>query len=442
MAPPLVRAEMWVDQSTFPECHGVVTASQRSDYHRHWCRDNVLVVSFERRVGFVVGVALISGASAIGLTASCSHGNYDGSFDASALDGGQAAVGEDAAVVISRTVQPEMDTTVTTADTAFEITILKGTFTSPTTVEIKTLAERPLDNGLIVPTYAVAAGSEPPKLPVQVSFRGNANNTLLIPSLQKPDGTFGPLPVVGAGNQTNNGGPNPVQTNPWWGLTKTFGTFSLEHVAVAPKAAFYDYSNTGCTSCCASNGGPGGANATSYQGGCGCANPTDPNPGCFIKNCADLVASAARCVALDSTISQSLSCQTPACLKCMAMGGPGCSNCNFSGQTTCSPNQPCCVDKSNLGNPDMCLGSGASCRGLTVTCEQQADCKSGTTCCVVGQETLCVESCPAPQRVCTISGNECADAGVDAGDGGDAGACQASTYCPFGTCGAPPAACD
>jgi hypothetical protein len=59
---------------------------------------------------------------------------------------------------------------------------------------------------------------------------------------------------------------------------------------------------------------------------------------------------------------------------------------------------------------------------------------------------LCAASCPGPQRVCSIisgmSSGECADAGVAPADGGVAGACQVSTYCPFGTCGAPPAACN
>jgi hypothetical protein len=379
---------------------------------------------------------------------SCTYGDYDGSFDSAGLESAVSDAGGDAAVgpPVSKSVVPDQDVVLQTADAVFDVTILKGTFSAATTVTITQLPDRTLDTGLIVPVYTVTAGTEEPKRPIQIIFHGSSNNgpggsVDVIPAIQGADAAYTTLRVVGVGNvrtQTStNGG---VNVYPFWGITKKLGTFSLVATTSAPQPKFIDGVPNACTSCCVVNAMMGNSfNGAAYAGSCVCAGATDPNPECFIKNCSDPEAAGARCGQLEQIAATSISCKPASCNGCMG-GGGGCPAQCQGGNVACG-SSACCVDKSNTAQPGNCFGTigptTTTCGGFIARCEKKADCKTGE-CCVVGNETLCVDKCPDAQRLCSED-TDCA--GLDAGtpDGG----CQKATnkYCPFYTCGDPPAAC-
>jgi hypothetical protein len=367
---------------------------------------------------FVVASAAVAAGSFGAASASCTYGSYDGSFDSAGLEiSTEGQAGDGGGVVASRSVPPDQDMVVSTPDGVFDITILKGTFSAAVTVTITQLPERTLQaNQLIVPVYAVTAGAEAPKQPVQVTFRGNASNGKqggLGPALQRAGGQWEFLAVVGADYQSGG------QSQPFWGLTKELGVFSLKASLGTPSPTFFE-TKGGCMAGCGQNAGnPNGYTAGVVDKSCFCAGSTAPDPSHFIPACADLEAAKARCATLDATESSSLPCHPATCDNC---GGPN----------TCNQ-QVCCAQKA--GN--QCISAGNACGGFVIRCTADTDCKSGRHCCAVGQETLCVEeACGGSQRVCTNAG-DCADAGVDAGDS----ICVPSPTCPIRTCGALPAGC-
>ncbi len=412
--------------------------------------------------------AAVASAATSASVASCSYGNYDGTFDSAALDTGNGT-SEAGAATVTRTIPPDQDTQVTSLDSAFDVTFLKGTFSAPTDITITQLADLTLGDGLIVPVYRVsAAGVTEPNLPLQVAFHGNANGKTVAPAHQLADGSYAFLPILGGGqNFTNKGsGPSSGPSATYWGITDkdtAFGVYSLKEAVSLPTTGFSEATGE-CMSCCAQNGGS--FTAAAVEGSCVCAQPTDPNPTCFIGRCADPQAAAARCVALDNTAPNNLDCQPLFCKQpdvcCMGNppmsagccqnnpGLPGCKNCTGSppgcggGMSNCPGQQPCCVDSTNPNQPDSCLQAGSACNANTfaVRCEHDGDCRDGRAkCCAVAGGTLCLppEQCPVAQRVCSQD-TECADAGPDL-DAGIDGACQLNRYCPFGTCGPPPKGC-
>jgi hypothetical protein len=362
-------------------------------------------------------------AGAVALAAACSHGNYDGSYE-----GGVGGGSEGGVVVVERVVQPGQSDTLTAPNRVFEVTIAAGTFPSAATVTVTARADVVLDNGVVVPVYDVHATQEP-KQPIQVVFYGNGqptggggiNDRTPVAALQEGT-TFKPLPIVGSSNG--------AQTGAYWGLSKSFGTFSLALVAgVQGSGLFADIPLTCTAACC----GAKGSQSSAFKGGCYCASA--PDHACFLEHCKDLDVAATRCTAIAS--SANLGDVT-----CKAFGaqcpGPGCGDypnngfCTTGGTGTGpgSGSQACCVTPGNHGK---CANSPQACTGFAVRCTAANNCPLGSSCCVFDSESYCAKDCPPSKRACTDNG-QCVDAGAEGGT------CQGGG-CPVGVCGALPAGC-
>jgi hypothetical protein len=371
----------------------------------------------------VIFASATIGPGVFALALSCSHGDYDGSYQGG-FDGG---AGEGGTVAIERVVQPGTGESLATANNVFEVTIAAGTFTSPATVTISTRAERTLDNGLIVPVFEVRA-TQDPKKPIQIVFHGAgqqgggspSNDRSPMPAIQSGT-TFSPLPMVGSSNGN--------QTGSYWGLSKTFGTFSLALVTGVTAGAFVDTPSTCTAACCGSKG----ATTSGFKGGCYCGSA--PDHACFLEHCPDLDLAAERCtgIAVSTAFGD---------LTCKAFGaqcpGSGCGDYPNNGFCTTgsagmgmgSSPQPCCVTPGKHGK---CVNSPQLCAGFAARCTTANHCPTGTSCCVFDNESYCAKDCPPDKRACNDNA-ECADAGADGGS------CQGGG-CPVGVCGTLPAGC-
>jgi hypothetical protein len=359
---------------------------------------------------------VIAGAT-IAMLGACKSGDYDGSFDGS-IDGGPSAEGSTA----SRMVQPDKTETVASADGVIDVTFGAGTFATAATITITSAGEQTLDTGLIVPIYVVSADKVPAKF-FQVSLHGNGNangvgpERALVPA-QESAGTYKPLLMTGA--PTTGGG----SSSSFWGLTKTFGTFSLTYVTNIQVSSFPEIS-TSCTGqCCpAMNNNQ----VSGFSNGCFC--PTSPNLDCFLQHCTDLEAPAARCAALATANSTgSVECK-PFNANCQT--GGGCAGyagfCGNGGSGGPNNFNACCVVKGG----GTCAPS--VCAGFAARCTKDTACPPDSQCCVFESESYCAKDCPAAQRACATNA-DCTDAGPDAGT------CQGGR-CPVGVCGIPPEAC-
>jgi hypothetical protein len=371
----------------------------------------------------VVGSAALFAVVATNASAGCTHGNYDGSFDGS-FDGGTTLEGSTA----TRVVQPDKTETFATSDGVFDVTFGPGTFAQPATITITAGGEQTLDIGLIVPIFAVSADQPPMKL-FQVSFHGSntvgggLQNRALVPALSTT-GLFQGLPIAGT---SAVGGPTQV----FWGLTKTFGTYSLALVTEPQSGGFAD-NPTSCTGQCCHL--MNNAEIVGFAGGCFCSSA--PDLACFLEHCSDLTAAAARCTAIAaSNTVGSVSCAPFGTANCP---GPGCMG-SFPGMCGVggggggggggvNNTNTCCILNRSTGT---CATS--SCAGFAARCTATTPCPVGTKCCVFASESYCAADCPEAQRACA-SNADCADAGADAGT------CQGGG-CPVAVCGTPPEAC-
>jgi hypothetical protein len=367
---------------------------------------------------FVVTASSVAGA-AVGSLAACKNGEYDGSYDGSFDAGSSTTDGS----TTTHVVQPDKTETFASSDGVFDVTFGAGTFAGPATVTITSAGEQTLDTGLIVPIYVVASDKPAAKF-FQVGFRGSGNpngnqiDRVLVPAEQLA-GTFKSLAIAGT---QNSGGSNGT----FWGLTKTFGTFSLVTVANVQGAGFADIA-TSCTGQCC--GTTNGAGVSGVAGGCFCSS--GPNLACFLEHCADLDAPAARCSAIGAANSVgSVDCRPFGAVNCP---GPGCPSyqgmCGNGGGGGTNNLNVCCVINKNSGSCVM----GAACRGYAARCTANTACPLGTSCCVFENESYCASDCPARQRACA-SNADCADAGADGGT------CRGGG-CPVAVCGTPPGLC-
>lgn len=389
-------------------------------------RDSLSVVGASRFVTVVLAATLLSAATTSAVVA-CKHGDYDGSYDGS-FDGGASIDGSTSTHV----VQPDKTEIVASSDGVLDVTFGPGTFTQPATITITSAGEQTLDIGLVVPIFIVSADKEPARF-FQVSFHGsgNANGGLsdraLVPAFST-GGTFTPLAI--AGTPANFSGPNQT----YWGLTKTFGTYSLGAVTGTQMGGFADNA-TSCTAQCCH--GTNGAPVAGYGGGCFC--PAGPDLACFLASCSDVAAAGARCsaIAASNTIG-SVTCAPFGSTNCP---GPGCPG-SFSG--TCgtggvggsgSTPQTCCIVNKNSGT---CTTS--TCPGFSARCNASTICPVGTKCCVFESESYCATDCPEAQRACSTS-MDCADAGAGADGGADGGVTCQGGACPVAVCGTPPSLC-
>lgn len=381
---------------------------------------------------------LLSTALAIpAIVFACSYGNYDGRYDAGAGDGGaEASAGR---VVVSRAVDATKDDVFTTPDGAFEMTVPKGALPAGTAITISRLADRSLENILVVPVYTVSAPVAP-TLPVQLIFRGNnpagGDNTRgLVIAARGADETYAPVTFVGGALQQGGG--------PLWALTKKLETFSLVFVSATQAKPFTDVVPTSCLGkCCAPSGGGGGggssaANGAVIGGGCACLNA--PNLACFVEACADLDAVIDRCQELANNPNGSVACKPTV--------NPGCTGGGMCGfQDPCSITTPTTPGIPSVGGGGICCMQGrfsvcshSACPGMAIRCDKSTVCPGGTTCCVFENEAFCTSSCSTGRTWCTAQ-SDC-DGGV--GDGGpvEGGACALAPSCPHGTCGEPPIGC-
>ena len=372
----------------------------------------------------VVGAATLFAAAATATAVGCKHGDYDGSFDGS-FDAGPTVVDGSTSM---RVVQPDKTETVSSSDAVIDVTFGPGTFAQPATITITSAGEQTIDTGLIVPIYVVSSDKEPAKF-FQVSFHGNGNGNggqvdrTLVPALSVA-GSFTALAITGT--PANVGGP----TQTFWGLTKTFGTYSLASVTGVQQGSFADNAASCTAQCChPANGAP----LVGYSGGCFCAS--GPDLACFLEHCSDIAASGARCsaIAASNTIG-GVNCAPFGTSNCP---GPGCSG-NFTGMCGTgggsvggSTVQTCCIQNKNSGT---C--STSACPGFSARCGASTICPLNTKCCVFETESYCAADCPEAQRACS-SDSDCADAGPGA-DGG--GTCQGGA-CPVAVCGTPPSLC-
>ena len=367
------------------------------------------------------GGASVIAVATIAALGACKSGDYDGSYDGS-FDGGASAVGSTA----SRVVQPNQTETVASSDGVIDVMFAAGTFAAPATITITSAGEQTLpETALIVPIYVVSADKEPTKF-FQVSFHGSgngnggANDRVVVPA-QQSGGAFKPLLMTGA---PTAGGSSAT----FWGLTRTFGTFSLAYVTNLQASSFPEIS-TSCTGqCCPAMNN---SQVTGFSNGCFC--PSSPNLGCFLEHCTDLEAPAARCAALAATSSTgSVECK-PFNANCQTGGGcPGYAGfCGNGGSGGPNNYNACCV----VSNGGTCAAS--VCFGFAARCTKDTACPPGSQCCVFESESYCAKDCPVAQRACK-SNADCTDAGADAG--ADAGTCQGGK-CPVGVCGTPPAGC-
>lgn len=376
------------------------------------------------RIGAALVAALV--AAAAGMTAAgCKHGDYDGSFDGS-FDGGATVDGSTS----MRVVQPDKTETVASTDGVIDVTFGPGTFAQPATITITSAGEQTLDTGLIVPIYVVSADKEPAKF-FQVSFHGSGSvnggqqDRVLVPALSTA-GTFTALAMAGA--PANVAGP----TQTYWGLTNTFGTYSLAWVTGAQAGTFADNATSCTAQCCHPSGGL--SQVVGHSGGCVCSS--GPDLACFLAHCSDIAAAGARCSAIAaSNNAGTVNCAPFGVMNCP--GNPGCPG-SFSGLCGTgggggggSTVQTCCITNKNTGT---C--STSTCPGFSARCVASTFCPGTTKCCVFETESYCADDCPEAQRACA-SNMDCADAGAGA-DGG--GTCSGGV-CPVAVCGTPPSLC-
>jgi hypothetical protein len=372
--------------------------------------------------------ALLAAATVV-TAAGCKHGDYDGSFEGG-FDGGPAS-----GPTVSRVVQPGMTETVMSADSVFDVTFAAGTFVQAATIAITPAGERTLDTGLIVPIYVVTSDQTPAKF-FQVSFHGMGVQTggpdhALAASMSTAGAdagagaaSFAPLPI--AGGPSGGGQSNGT----FWGLTTTFGTFSLDDVTGVQSATFAENAASCTAQCCHVTNGQ---QLSGTSAGCYC--PNNPDLACFLQKCGDLAGPAARCATLGGSNSGiTVDCKPLGASNCP---GPGCSGsfpgmCGTTGGGGVSNQTSCCITN------DTGSCSIATCPGFSARCTAKTFCPGTTKCCVFETESYCAADCPAAQRACSTTA-DCVDAGVDAG--GDGGVtCQAGN-CPVGVCGAVPGAC-
>ena len=363
-------------------------------------------------------------AAAGGMTAAgCKNGNYDGSFDGgfdagTAIDGGTS----------TRVVQPDKTETVTSFDLVMDVTFGPGTFAQPATITITSAGEQSLDTGLVVPIYVVSADKEPAKF-FQVTFHGSGNvgggggqsDRALVPALSTA-GTFTAMAIAGV--PLNQAGP----TQTYWGLTKTFGTYSLAWITGAQSGAFADNAASCTAQCCHTNNTQ--PQVAGHADGCFCSS--GPDLACFLAHCSDLAAAGARCSAIGLTNTANVDCVPFGSTNCP---GPGCMG-SFSGMCGTggggiggSTVQACCINKN--GPNGSCTTS--TCTGFSAHCGPNTACPGDTKCCVFETESYCAADCPAAQRSCKSSA-DCADAGPDGGT------CSGG-FCPVAVCGTPPSLC-
>lgn len=368
-------------------------------------------------------LVLTGTGAALATAASCSYGSYDGSFDAAALETGTTDV---APPPVTQSIPPAGAATLRTADQIFELDVPANAFPSAVTITITYLNDRLLPEAqLLVPRYLVAiVPAQAPALPLQVVFHGGTNGAqpgpgaVLVPTIADDTHPEAPLTVVGQ-SPIGGGGPNTT-TSSFWGVTATAGIFSLAFdQGVTNGSPLQERSSGTCLiKCCgaqSSGGGNGSSSAFATTTGCYCGGLA-PNLQCFLDNCKGAPASAAdRCLDIAATRA--------------AQGEVVC------GSTHCPGGQGsgCCINKQSPQSPQQC-GSNPGCVMYAV-CTSDANCPQGATCCADDSSTYCSTSCPPDRRVCI---SKSGDAGVSECDGG---ACNASSICGFGTCGAVPAGC-
>ena len=381
------------------------------------------------RLGVTIVGALFAAATAL-TAAGCKHGDYDGSFDGS-FDGGPSANG-----TVSRVVQPGITETVSSADSVLDVTFGAGTFAQPATITITAAGERTLGTGLIVPIYVVSSDQNPTKF-FQVKFNGmgvqsGGPDNALAPSLSTAGGDAGPgaaafTPLQISGGPNGSGG----QANGmFWGLTTTFGTFSLDTIMGAQSGAFAENAASCTAQCCHVTNGQ---QMAGFTGGCYC--PTNPDLACFLQHCTDLAGPAARCTEIAASNNGfAVDCKPFGASNCP---GPGCNGsypgtCNTGGTGGGVNQSSCCV------TPGIGTCAQQTCPGFSARCTEKTFCPGNTKCCVFETESYCTADCPAAQRACATTA-DCVDGGVVAGaDGGVT--CQGGG-CPVGRCGAPPGMC-
>lgn len=363
-----------------------------------------------RGVPFVAGAAVVAGA-AIALLVACKHGDYDGSFD------GGAVVVDDRPST-SRVVQPDQADNVSSLDGVLTVSFGAGTFATPATITITTAGEQTLSAGIVVPIYVVAADREPTKF-FQVSMNGNGNavggmtDRALVTTVLS-EGTYKPLPIVG--NANNMGG----SASAYWGLTKSFGTFSLAFV-IGTQSSSFPESSASCTAqCCRTMNS---TQLSTTPSGCYCPAEADLN--CFLEHCASLDAPATRCMEIAAEKTGKFDCK-PLGFNCQT-GGGSCNSCSTGGP---SNNSACCLPNNGGGGPSCDV---ATCQVFSTRCTKETPCPGGTQCCVFESESYCAKDCPPAQLACAKNA-DCTDAGADAGT------CQGGK-CPVGLCGAAPEKC-
>jgi hypothetical protein len=357
-----------------------------------------------RGFAFISGTTLVAAAAlaSIAAFASCKHGEYDGSYEGGS-EGGASLEG----TRVTKIVEPGNTGVIATEDGAFDVTILAGTFAAPTTITIVSAGERNVTSDLIVPIYRVTADN-PARRNFQVNFHGRRNNQndprALLAAIES-GGVFTPLPIAGSpGNRDGVGS--------YWGISQSFGTFSLE-LSTGNAAVFAELESSTCMGrCCAQKGAVVGG----FGGSCVCAS--NPDPGCFIENCPDLAAAAARCSAIAAT-------STVGDISCNSGGG-----CSRNGAPAPAGSPTCCVTSGVAS----CQDSPATCRGFAARCNGASGCPGGTRCCVFESESYCAKDCPPSQTACGNSG-DCQDLGVDGG------ACEGNPRCPIRVCGTLPVLC-
>jgi hypothetical protein len=386
-----------------------------------------------QKLFFFTAVASLVALAGVAAT-SCTHGSYDGSFEAGPDTGGGDA-SEDSGVisVTEKTIDPTKDEVISTPEGAFDLTVPAGAYDAPTKITITRIADRTVET-LIVPVFVVSAPKDP-ALPVQAQFKGNNSNggvvgrALLVEMEDVSGAGFKPAPFVG-GNLTGGGGQTLV-----WALTRRLGSFSLGFESYSSSNGFTDVNPTSClAACCKSTNGNGTGPLNAIGGSCVCDGNADL--ACYLRNCTSVADAIQRCVEIAGTRPPSVSCNSsapvPQCMGGLVCGYPG----------TCGGSMACCINNhagqcvSGSGGPP----GGSSCAGIAVRCDLQTKCPTGTKCCVFDNEAYCASTCPNERTWCNTQAD--CDGGVGgAGPGVDAGPCREARGCPHGTCGEPPTGC-
>lgn len=386
-------------------------------------------------------VAIAATACAAGVSASvasCTFGEYDGSFDSAGLETGvtsqDSATGPGPATSIMVDPGAKTDTTLASSDAVFSIVVPSGAYAMPVTITITPLGEHAIDTGFIVPSYAVTVSSSATAtLPVQVVFTGdapsNGGNTNALAPVTQSGAALTLLPIVGATNgMTGTNG----QQETVWGLTKNLAaTYTLTfaaNIAQGNPSTLTDPSSANCIyTCCGINnpGSGGGGNAQLYgtDVGCACAGTNaSPAGSCFAQNCADIAATAQRC--LDLRIGSKLDGGGPTCPGAM---GPMSANCGTGSE--------CCYQPGGPNGGFSCGTGGGTLNNCSYVarCSSDAQCASGV-CCAYDDEAICSTACPPERHVCATL----ADAGAPECNGG---ACKSGGKCGIHTCGATPSLC-